>query len=326
MSEETTVVDHNTDAKVRKCVRKHLGDIISVVFVQVMARLLVLAVAALPIISGGKYPWWMSISGALILYVFMMMPLRCHGGESLRRMFFTRNLHSGDRIPYKKWLKTDLLRHIRGFLWGIPLIALTVVAVMWGHQLYYGENAPAQWRRVQDLARLVGREPSMSNGLPVALVGIALLGLVFGLLFAYGWWRDMPVEYLPSRSIGPVKTIHWARRIRKHHGKEVIRITLINMALCVPGALGIQAVLIRYGLRVMKYIRANKAAINGGSFQFRSVLSKLPMPSHNELLLLAGVAVIVYLPLCVYRKMRNASLVADLMKGSSSHHHSHEAG
>lgn len=325
MSEEITVVNHNTDAKVRKCLRKHLSDIVSVIFVQVMARALVVGAAVLPIITDEGISLPFGIAGAVILYILVVMPIRCHGGESLRRMFFTRNLHSGDRIPYKKWLKTGLLRHVRGILWGIPLIALTAATVWWGHQLYYAKNAPAQWRTVQDLARLVGKEPSMADGLPVALGGIALLGLVFVLLFAFGWWRDMPAEYLPSRSIGPVKTFHWVRRIRKHHRKEVIRHTWTNMALCLPAALGVLAVLARYGRRVLHYLSANKEAINGGSFQFRTVLSHLPKPSTNELLILAGVAVIIYLPLCVYRKMRNASLVADLMKGNASHHHSHDS-
>lgn len=325
MSERKTTADHKTNKKVWRCLSRHSGDVVTIAFTQCAIRLLVIGAAiGLPYLSEGAVPLPVSFGLALVMYIFLWIPMRNQGGEKLRRLFFTRNLHSTNRIPYQEWLQTGLLRYFRGLMWGVPLIALLVFVPYWfERQVMNGEDAIKHLQTIQQWSGLIGRESSLTAGLAVA-AGIVLLAAgLLALLFAYGWWRDMPVEYLPSRSMGPGKTISWARHIRRYHLRELIPHALINMALCIPGVLSVGFVFYRY----MIYVKINLGDFiqdmqGASALSFTAILKDewhgLPMPTNNQLLLLAVVLLVIWLPLCVFRKMRNASLIADMMKKEHS--------
>lgn len=336
MSEQKTAVGHHTNKKVWKCFVRRGGDVLTIAFTQIMIRALVFgAVIGLPYLTDGRIKLPIACAFALLMYIFVLIPMRCQGGEKLRRLFFTRNLHSSGLTPYQKWLRTGLLRYFRGLLWGVPLFALLVFlgtrAPEWYEQIMHGEDAVKYMQRIQLWAGLIGKEPSTIVGLAVG-AGVALLAAaLLALLFAYGWWRDMPVEYLPSRSVGPEKTIRWARHIRRNHRRELIPHALLNMALFIPGVAAVAVVAYRYLIVVKKYLNSFLTTVTqAGIYETVAMVRKdlgglirgWPMPTRNQLLALGVVLLIVWLPLCIFRKMRNASLIADMMKKEHHSHHS----
>lgn len=293
----------------RRAIRRHFDQVTTVGFVQIVLRVAVFSPLLLTRLSGGKLPAWICWAGVAALYIALVIPLRFWAREKLRRLFYTRNQSAKKRNVYQKWLKTGLLRYLRGILWGLPFLAGAVYFTVFRRIL----DAKTMWMPIRQLAVLVGREPDITTG------GLIALGLmaVFGLLFAYGWWRDLPLEYMPVRSLGPIKSLHWSRRILKKHRGEMRKGTAVNFFLSLPAVIGAVAVLVPY---VMKQIDFSL----GGEMVLNMLLRLLRSPLPRMILLeLAGVAVVLYLPLWGYRKMRNAALIAQLMHENSDHTHHH---
>ena len=292
---------------VKRVLTRHFDDVTTVAFVLVLARLFMLSPFIISPYVGGYLPSWMLwiISGAL--YIFMVMPLRYWGREKVRRRFYTRNLPTRQHSPYIRWLKTGLLRLGRALLWGLPFVLCL------GYYLIGKSTLPVNdmWKPLRPLARLIGREPDTATGM---LIGLALL-LLFGLLFAYGWWRDLPFEYLPARSLGRKHTLHWSRRIMKSHRGSVAAVTLVNALLCIPAVAGAAAVMIPYVLENVDFSLSKNLVVN---LVLR--LLKTPLPA-KQLMALGAVALFLYLPLCGLRKMRNAALIAKYMREDAPHHH-----
>ena len=229
-----------------------------------------------------------------------MIPMRFWGREKMRRVFYSRHLNHRHKNIYKKWLKTGLLRYARGILWGLPFLAGMVYFMVFRRTL----DAKTFWMPVRNLAVLAGQEANLGTGL---LVTLALM-TVFGLMYAYGWWRDLPVEYLPVRSLETNKTFHWSRRVRKKHGKEMRRNTFVNFFLGLPALIGFGAVL-------APYVRANVDFSLSADMMVTQILRLLrtPLPA-SELLKLGAVAAVLYVPFWIFRKTRNAALMGRLMR------------
>ena len=288
---------------------KNPGDLILIALLNLVARvgaLLCLFVFTVRGVDEGK-----KLGGIVLfclIWALAIIPLRCWSGEKMRRMFFSHRHPQGDSSPYQKWLVTGLMRFARGLLRGIPFLACAGYFVIG----YSALSVTDMWRPIQNLPTLLGMQPSLQTGLIMAGIVTAL----FALLFAYGWWRDMPVEYLPIRSQGAEKTLRWARRMRRHHPDTLRKNALINALWALPGIVGLGAAIVPYVLGKIDF---------SGAMSLTSSLKKLTQDGlpRNALIVLAAVFFLIYIPLCLYRKMRNAAVVARLMKGhASKEHHS----
>ena len=284
-----------------KAMHRNLSQVMMIGIVELLARLLALAPLVILTLQSGKgAAGFAGLVLSIALYVGLVIPLRSWGGESLRRIFFSRNQPKRTGLPYRKWLLTGLLRHARGLLWGLPfMICLGYFVIGYG-------TLPVtdMWRPVQNLPTLLGMEASLKTG--IFMVGALML--LLAALFAYGWWRDMPVEYLPSRSLGAVKTIHWARRMRQHHGRVLMDVTLINILLALPAAVAFLALLIPY---MRDVVDASGAVALTNSIRQLTNLNAIP---RDKALIAICIFFLLYLPLCMLRKMRSAAAVAQLMK------------
>lgn len=313
MPSDNSMEKLTVDQAVMRVLKRHFDESSNVGFVLVLVHALMLSPVLLPVSIFAKLPLWINAIVSALIYLFLVMPLRYWGREKIRRLFYSRNTISRNTQPYKRWMHAGLLRLSRALLWGAPFLAGVLYLLIGKSKLPYTE----MWAPFRPLAVLVGKEPDTFTGMLVGLVILALLGL----LFAYGWWRDMPFEYLPVRSLGRKHTLHWSRRIMKHHRKEVVKVTLVNILLCLPAVIGYAAVLIPYVKSQVDFSLSNDLVLNMIMRVFKN-----PLPT-TQILLLIAVTAALYLPLCGVRKMRNAALIAKIMRQNRPHHHhSHAEG
>ena len=292
-----------------KCLKNHANEIVSVAAITVMLRVAVFVPVYLCGKFAGKLPAWVGYVLAAAVYIAGVIPMRFWGREKMRRMVFSRHLNHKKKDVYKKWLKTGLLRYGRGMLWGLPFLAGAVYFTVFRARL----DVKTFWTPIQSLALIVGQEPNIGTGFTVALV----LMLIFGLLFAYGWWRDLPFEYLPVRSLGAVKTMHWSRRILKNYRKEMRKNTAVNIALALPAWIGLGAALVPYVLESVDFSLSPDKML---SQMLRLLRSPLPT---RVLVMMGDVVLLLYVPLWILRKTRNTVLIGTLMRENA---HSHSSG
>lgn len=246
---------------------------------------------------------------SLLLCVFLLIPMRFWARQKIRRVYYSHSsTDKKERGVYSRWLSTGLLRYFRGILWGLPFIACVVYFTVFRTIL---DVTTFEWP-IHWLAMLLAGNPENGTGnVNLAVSIIAGLVALFGLMFAYGWWRDLPFEYLPVRSIGAVKTLHWSRHILKKFRKEMRGNVCVNFLLSLPAILGFGAVLGMYAMDNVNFSYGIMISVT----QIRRLFTQ-PIPQLVLLELLAVFAVL-YLPLCIYRKCRNAALMARAI-----HHHS----
>lgn len=256
----------------------------------------------LPVDFSKGFPGWAGLILSALGWVFAVIPLRCRNRERMRRAFYSRH-HAARGDAYLKWLGAGLTRHLMGWLWGLPFLAGLGYCVYYLVTGYDTLSVTDMWRPVQNLPALLGMKPSLAGGILMVGAVLALLGL----LFAYGWRREMAAEFLPVRSMELEKVLRWSRRMRRHHGKELAKCTLVNFLLWLPGALGI-------GAAAAVYLRGR--IDTSGAMALSGSLTRLLQGESLGGFLAAAAAVFfpVYLPLCVYRKTRIAKTVAGLMR------------
>ncbi len=265
---------------------------------QVLIRLLVLFPLLLPsfIAVPDSARWALAALAAVLL----LIPLRFHAGEILRYISGPRERRPAGGRPYRRWLATGLVRWVLSLLWGLPFLFCA------GYFIY-------GWPRVRftELWKPV---------LALTLPGSAALLIFFLLLMIYGWWRYLPAEYMPVRHLGVKKTLFFVRRARRIGRKELIRNALTNMLLTLPAVIGCLAVLI-------PYVRENLRASSQIQLLISSALRllRMPLPRKQAMELLA-VYLILYLPLCVLRKARNAVAIRRLTRELKGLGEDHAAG
>ena len=308
------IAEKSTGKKALLAIRKHFDQVSAVTFIQAAARLAFFALILFPGILGVNTPHWIAWLCAAAIYILAIIPLRFWAKEKMRRLFYSHHSSSRKKNPYEKWLKTGLIRYGRGFLWGIPFLIGFFYFVI-GYSLLDAKTyeAPIHW-----LAMLLeGKSPSATGtgNVTLAMILIVCLMAFFAFLFAYGWWRDLSVEYLPVRSIGTRKSFRWAKRIRKNHGKEMRGHVAVNMLLTIPALIGFGAVAVLYVREKIDFSLPMQIVLN----RVKNLLNN-PLPT-AQILELIAVFVILYLPFCVVRKMRNAALIGKLMRDQTEHHH-----
>lgn len=288
----------------RRGIARHYDEISKAAFVQLLIRAAVVAPFLFCKSLGGPLPDLLAALAGAAVYVFLLIPMRFWAKQKVRRVFYRHGSNKRkENIPttYHRWLSTGLLRYLRGFLWGLPFcLCVAYFTVMRSVLDAKTFNAPIHW-----LAMLLAGNPEDGLG-NVSLAWGLIGGLIclFGLLFAYGWWRDLPFEYLPVRSIGTTKTLHWSRRILKKRRKEMFGNTCVNILLSLPAILGFGAVLGMYMINKVNFSLSMDMVLA----QLKNLLTQ-PVPQ-LVLLELLGVFAVLYLPFCIWRKCRNAALMA----------------
>ncbi|MBR1585124.1 MAG: hypothetical protein IJ662_06255 [Clostridia bacterium] len=280
----------------------HPGEAAGLAAVQVLLRLLSFG----PILGRslidrqGALPAWPFYAASICFHILLVIPGRFWAGERLR-YFSAPNLdRPGADIPYGRWLLTGLSRYGLGCLWGLPFL------LCMGYFAYGWSNVPftTLW------------SPVVALGLPAA----GALMLIFLLLFVYGWWRGMPVEYIPARYLGVKKTWFFCRRARRQGRNKLLQNALVNACLSLPAAVGFGAALIPY-VKSSLPATANAQLIISGLLR----LLRAPLPREHAARLLA-VYLILYLPVCLLRKMRNAVTVRRLTRECNDLGGGHAAG
>ena len=245
-------------------------------------------------------PDWQAWTLVFPLYILAVIPLRFWARERLRRLFYTHRHHSHHQSPWPKWLQCGLLRYGRGLLWGLPFLLGA------GYFLYGKSNMSYtdMWQPIQNLAALIGKEPSIGVGAPIALALLALAAL----LFAWGWWLDMPAEYLHVRSLKAGEVFRWSRHIRKNRRGEMIKTALGNALLSLPALIGAGAVLVPYVTEKVDFSLRSDLVFN---LLLRLLRSPLPQ---KQVLALGAVFLLLYAPLFLLRKTRNAAFAARALR------------
>ena len=296
--------DYQENVSIRRTawrgIRKHFNEITTVAIVTVLLRIAAFLPMLLCVDFGGKLPTWMGLVAAVTVYVVGPIPMRFWGREKMRRMFYSRHMNHRKKNIFEKWMGTGILRYLKGMLWGLPFLACMVYFTVFLRIL----DAKTFWMPVRSLAVLVGQEPNLTTGLLITLILIAAVGL----LFAYGWWRDLPVEYLPVRSLDTVKTFHWSRRIRKKHRGAMWKNAGVNFILSLPFWIGLVAALV-------PYVRDNVDFSMSADIVLAQVLRLFndPLPT-KTLLMIGGAVLLLYVPFWIFRKTRNAALIGLLMR------------
>ena len=294
--------------KAWRCMQQYGSTVSLVMLTHVILRILVFAPWLISAVFNRSLPDTLCWGFALFVIVFLIIPLRFWEGEKLRRTFYTHHSSSSKSRPYVKWLKAGLLRWLHSLLWGIPFLFFS------GYFFLYGKDLPFtdKWQPVLSLlSGLIGKEPSIEYAWPTAIVLLA----VTGALFAFGWWRKMPIEYLPARVLDLKTLFHWTRSIRRKHRKQMIKCTWVNMLYTLPAIAGVILVIFFY---LQPKLPSGISLATAFEVIFRQLRRPLPLKQTVQLI---AVALLIYLPLWNIRKLRNAALVARYMRMRSSHRH-----
>lgn len=285
-----------------RAVKAHPARAAGEALLQVLVRAAALLPLALPMLTGQPLPLPGGAVWALtgLLYLLLVIPMRFHGGEILRYLSGPQEKKPAGGKPYWFWLRSGLLRVGRGLLWGLPFL-FCVGYFVYGH---WHMPFPDMWAPV----------------LALTLPGSAAIVLASALLFAYGWWRDLPMEYLPARHLAPGEVLFFTRRIRRRDGDLLRKNTAVNMLLALPALAGFLAVLTPYVLGLLPASGDVQTLIL--SLQ---TLLRQPLPA-GQTAALAAVYFALYVPLCLIRKLRSAVLVRRKTKELSGLGERHAAG
>ena len=307
MAEHSATV---SQAAWRGC-KKHGGKLLALMLGQALLR----ALALLPLFFSDRLesvPAWAPFAASALMYLLLVLPLRFFAGERLRYYSAPRLNSPRGGKPWANWMAAGLVRCARGMAWGLPFLFCV------GYFIYGMKYLPfnKMWQPVQNLAQLVGQEPSLITGMIIA--GIATV--IFAVIFAWGWRRDLPMEYLPVRHLGPGKACRVSAQARKKGKRLLLRTTAVNFLLSLPALVGCAAVLAPYiGEHV--FFSGNPQIVLGSLKQLMK--TPLPMEQWVELLL---VFLLLYLPFLILRKMRNAVAVRRLTRELNDAGGGHAAG
>lgn len=257
-------------------------------------------------------PVWMGWALTGLIFLLAVLPLRFWAGERLRYASAPHQVRWQGTGAYAAWLRTGLLRFLRGLIWGLPFCAGLFLFLYGMEYLPFTELGQI----MQKFALLLGGELSTVKGLMV-FAGLLVLFLI---IFLLGWRRDMPMEYLPARRLGAAGTCRFAAKARRRGRGQLLKNTLWNILLSLPALAGCAAVL-------LPYAQAEVRVASNPLLTVKSVLNllKQPLPM-AQLGALIAVLLLLYLPFCALRKMRNAVLTRRLTSELNDGGHSRAAG
>ena len=280
----------------RAC-RAHAASLSLLMLCQMLIRLIALTPVGLGIVGVGEgiIPGWVYYVLSIILYVFLVIPARFLAGERLRR-FAGCNRQSEKQAAYGHLLVKGLIRLAKGLPWGIPVFGVLGYLVIGSAVLPYNQ----MWQPVQNLALIFGMKATLLGGVIAALPML----LMMILLFCFGWLLNLPMEY------------HLEGQDPKWEQKGKLGVMVknfcVNTLLFLPALVGVLIVIIPYILGNVDFTGSVLKTIRD-----MTKLMDQPLPM-GILGALFGIFLLLYLPLCTVRKMRNALLSDDLLGGKNA--------
>ena len=273
---------------------RNFGKVVGHTLLQIALRLVALAPLGAAL-AGFKCPLFgekTMLAAALMsaaLYLFMVMPLRYLATRQVWKKMGAKG------ASYGTMLTAALRRVAVGLLWGLPFIASLGLWVY----AFNGMDMPTFFSILTALGNLVGGR--FDAGIILWVGGIA----VFALLFAFGWWYNMPKDYA-NLSLGTGKAFKQVNRMRAGKGFAYVKNAVVNMLLTVPSLVLVAAIV---GMHYVGSIKLSMGAMAAAQ-QLMTAITK-PLPA-DTVMYLALALLLVHVPLCVIRKVRNAVLTAKL--------------
>ena len=291
MSQTQHRVKHLT---ARRFISNNVGKVIGHTLLQILLRVVALApigaaLAGLTCPIFGEKTMLVAALMTAVLYLFMVMPLRYLATQQVWKKQGCKG------ASYGTMLTAALRRVAVGLLWGLPFIASLGLWVY----AFNGMDMPTFFSILTTLGSWVGGR--FDAGIILWVGGIA----VFGLLFAVGWWYNMPKDYA-NLSLGTKKAFRQAGRMRAKKGFAYVKNAIVNMILTVPSLVLLMAIV---GMHYVGSIKLSMGAMAAAQ-QLMTVITK-PLPA-DTMMYLALALLFVHVPLCVIRKVRNAVLTCKL--------------
>lgn len=234
----------------------------------------------------------------IAIYLFCLIPFRFYEGNWLRCLSEEGDAWRKGKGDYLKYLRAGLFRYMLGLLWGLPFLTSLSLFLYGMEYLEYNRLGMI----LEGFAAAVGREPSVTTGLIVCGVLMA----IFLILFVFGWRRDGCMPYLPSRRMTAGDLIRISKRVRRRGRKALVENALWNFVLLLPALIGAALVLSPYA---SGHVRLRGSLLTTVQGVLRLIKTPLPV---SVLLGLALAAIILYLPFMMLRRMRTAVLVRRL--------------
>lgn len=309
---------HSCGQAAFRAVKKHFFSLYMQTVLQTLLRLpaffcLYAALNGVSVTEESSAVWYALFC---VSFLLLVIPFRFYYGEKLR-FYSAPNMPAPRRgRPYFTWLRCGIIRFARGLLWGLPFLAGM------GFFLYAMEYMPFKelgqfFQRIASFF-FSGAEESglVARGIILYFGGVFLMLL----LFAWGWRRDLSMEYLPVRRIGVTGMLFSNRKARYRAFGLLRGITAKNALLSLPAFLICLLILIPFA-------KENIRVSGNPLMTVRSVKNLFSEPlSGKPLLLLCGDYFLVYLPLLMLRKMRNAVLIRRLTQELDGRRQHHAAG
>lgn len=267
---------------------KWLFSLLRAVGFQLLLRVLALFPALLALRGIG--PAYVGYGVSALLYVLGVFPFRFSAGQALLCAVKKEKAPPVSFSLYGPWLKKGLRRLLLGLPFGLPLYLIAAYLVIGSQTLPYNE----MWQPVQNLALIFGGEPTLLGGMLAALPFLMLMVLLFSL----GWLANMPLDFGD-----------WQLRRLPRYAGRLIKNFAVNTLLFLPAPVGALALLLPYVFGQVDFSGSLLKTIRG-----MQQLVKAPLPP-ALLCALAGLFVLVYLPLCILRKGRNARLANEIVGG-----------
>lgn len=242
--------------------------------------------------TGGQKVLFGCLAGAVL--IFGLMPGRYWLGRMLQ----------GDaaKAQYPRRVLQGMARFGCGIVWCLPVIGFA------GWMLHALTTLPFNkaGQIIKQFSFLVFSPPSADTG----VMGVGVVLAVLALIAAFGWRRQMAMEYLRDTALlSGRELMKKTADIRKKGAKKLAGVTAVNVLIALPGMAIFAAVLVPYVWGQLSLAKGNTMMM----LQLLLDMLKKPLPG-EQLLLLAAAYVLVYLPLHLVRKMRIAKAVRALEK------------
>ena len=224
---------------------------------------------------------------SVAIWGLIVMPFRVRSRVLLRRVL-------GRTVPetgYGMFFRRGLGRILRGLAYGWPFFLL---AGLW----YYGYhilNFKAFYTCLKNLGAFFGGRTDA--GL-FAFGGFMLLSI---LLYAFGWWRYTPIDYM-----APDAAFTEGRRELVKNRRIYTLILLRNILMLLPSLALWAAVIIMYFRERITWSGSALSLLQDFSETMKSALPG------TIILRLVFILVVVHVPLCTLRKFRYAEAVCAL--------------
>ena len=243
---------------------------------------------------------------AVLLHAFLVIPARGFFRTRMAKELGERDEYAA----YGEYLRFGLLRYARGLAWGVPFL--------FGGALYLYRMEAVSFAEQGLMFEAIARFFGFPQGSGLVAKGVILyfaMLFLLGLLFAWGWRRDLAADHLSVRGRRAAEVFAQGARVRRFGAARLRKHTLTQFLLSLPGLMLSAAVLLPYALENLRF-SGNIAAT------WRSAKKLLTQcPPTDRLVLLGAVLLLVMLPLCVLRRLRSASVVRELTREEAESGH-----